>query len=132
MTNVQDIIKQYSNANPEYDFEKHEREFKKLKELQEEVPYTIEALFVNRKGQFGDQGVIYTKDFIVNLPDHLLQMIKDMRESDDVTKVINNRELAFEVYSYTSEQGRKGYSINLATSDAPIDSTEGRAFDTKE
>lgn len=130
---LENILNKYSNGGtPQYDFIKNERDFKKLQDLQEKTRYTIEALFINTKGKFGNQGVIYTSDAIVNLPNHLTNLIEDMRKDNEVTDAINARQLAFEVYEYTSEQGRQGYSINITTSDAPSDSTKGRAFNNDE
>lgn len=130
---VENILNKYSNGGaPQYDFDKHDRDFKKLQDLRENTRYTIEALFINTKGKFGDQGVIYTSDAIVNLPNHLTKLIEDMRNDQEVTDSINARQLAFEVYEYVSEQGRQGYSINITTADAPSESTKGRAFNNDE
>lgn len=128
---VENILNKYSNGGtPQYDFIKNEREFKKLQELNVSVQYPIEALFINIKGKFGNQGVIYTSDYIVNLPNHLTSLIEDMRSDSEVTEAINERKLAFEVYQYESEQGRKGYSINVVENNQ--DDTKGRAFDNSE
>lgn len=130
MTNIQNIISKYSKGNfPTYDFPEVERQFCKLSELSEGLKYTIQALFINTKGKFGDQGVIYTNHYIINLPKHLLELVKDLRSDDEVTQAINSRQLAFEVYSYNTDEGRKGYSINIVTSDAPNQDSKGRAFD---
>lgn len=127
---VENILNKYSNGGaPQYNFDKHEREFKKLQDLQL-TSYTIEALFINTKGKFGNQGVIYTSDAIVNLPNHLTSLIEDMRNDQEVTDAINARQLAFEVYDYVSEQGRKGYSINIVANTS--DKSKGRAFNNSE
>lgn len=131
---VENILNKYSNGGaPQYNFDKHEREFKKLQELQladEGVKYPIEALFINTKGKFGNQGVIYTSDAIVNLPNHLTSLIEDMRNDQEVTDAINARQLAFEVYEYVSEQGRQGYSINIVANTS--EDSKGRAFNNSE
>lgn len=132
MTNIQNIINKYGSAFPEYNFPEGERQFSKLQELNEDTKYTIQALFINTKGKFGDQGVIYTSDKIVNLPKHLLDLVKELRSDDEVTQDINERQLAFEVYSYSTDEGRTGYSINIATSNAPSEDSKGRAFDNAE
>lgn len=138
MTNIQNIINKYGSAFPEYNFPDGERQFAKLQDLSEDVKYTIHALFINTKGKFGDQGVIYTQDniinqyYIINLPKHLLELVKELRSDDEVTQAINNRQLAFEVYSYSTDEGRTGYSINITTSNAPSEDSKGRAFDNAE
>ena len=133
MPNLQNIISKYSKGNfPTYEFPEHDRSFTKLKDLELDKKYTIQALFINTKGKFGDQGVIYTNEFIINLPNHLLDLIKDLRSDEEVTEAINNRQLAFTVYSYATDTGRSGYSINITTSNAPSDNTKGRAFNNED
>lgn len=132
MTNIQNIINKYGSAFPEYNFPERERQFAKLSELTEGTKYTIQALFINTKGKYGDQGVIYTQDKIVNLPKHLLELVKELRADSEVTQAINERQLAFEVYTYSTDEGRTGNSINIVPSNAPSDDTKGRAFDNAE
>lgn len=135
MTNLNNILNKYGNTNPSYNFEKKDRPFVKLQDLQladEGVRYTIQALFINTSGKFGAQGVIITDDAQVNLPNHLTDLVKELRQDQEVTDAINNRQLAFEVYSYTSDAGNVGYSINLTTSDAPSSDSKGRAFDNND
>ena len=136
MTNIKNIISKHQNVAPSFDFEEKERPFKKLAELQladEGVKYTILAIFINTKGKFGDQGVLITNDFQVNLPPHLLDLSKELRQDEEVIEAINNRELAFEVYIYNGKNG-KGYSINLVPSEKSNekDNSKGRAFDDDE
>lgn len=128
---LENILNKYSNGGaPQYDFNKEDREFVKLQDLRTDLKYPIEALFINTKGKYGNQGVIYTDGSIVNLPNHLTSLIEDMRNDSEVTDAINARKLAFEVYQYESEQGRKGYSINIVENEQ--DNTKGRAFDNSE
>lgn len=132
MTNIQNIINKYGSAFPEYNFPERERQFSKLSELTEGTKYTIQALFINTKSKFGDQGVIYTEDKIVNLPKHLLELVKELRADSEVTQAINERQLAFETYLYSTDEGRTAYSINITTSESPNQDTKGRAFDNAE
>lgn len=130
---VENILNKYSKGNfPTYDFPKQDREFAKLQDLETGKRYTIEALFINTTGKFGDQGVIYTGDLMVNLPNHLLQLTKDLRSDSEVTEAINSRQLAFEVYEYSTDQGRQGRSINIVTAEAPSSDSKGRAFDNND
>lgn len=132
MTNLNNILNKYGNTNPSYDFEKKDRPFVKLADLQEGQRYPIQALLINTSGKFGAQGVIITDDAQVNLPKHLTELVKELRQDQEVTDAINERQLAFEVYSFTSNEGRVGYSINLTTADAPSSDSKGRAFDNND
>lgn len=119
MANVNELLNKYSNggAKFEYDNEK-EREYVKLGELDMSKTYPIEALFINTKGKFGDQGVIISGNYIVNLPNHLTEMIEDMRQDDEMVEAINNRLFDFEIYEFESKKyNRKSYSINLVPSE---------------
>lgn len=132
MTNLQNIINKYGSSFPEYNFPKREREFAKLSELTEGTKYPIQALFINTKGKFGDQGVIYTEDKIINLPKHLLSLVQELRADSEVTQAINEGQLAFETYSYSTDEGRTGYSINIVPTNSPSEDSKGRAFNNEE
>lgn len=136
MTNIKNLINKHQNVVANFDFPEKEREFKKLEELHKQQPkarYTILAVFINKKGKFGDQGLFVTNDFQVNLPPHLLELSQELRQDDEIIQAINNRELAFEIYEYNGKNG-KGYSINLVPSTEPDekDDSKGRAFDNDE
>ncbi|MDT4304309.1 hypothetical protein RPA26_11525 [Staphylococcus haemolyticus] len=119
MANVKDLLNKYSNggAKFEYDNEK-ERDYIKLGELDMSKTYPIEALFINTKGKFGDQGVIISGDYIVNLPQHLTEMIEDMRKDEEMVEAINQRLFDFEIYEFESKKyNRKSHGINLVPSE---------------
>lgn len=119
MANVNELLNKYSNggAKFEYDNEK-EREYIKLGELDMRKQYPIEALFINTKGKFGDQGVIISGDYIVNLPQHLTEMIEEMRQDSEMVEAINDRLFDFEIYEFESKKyNRFSYGINLVPSE---------------
>mgnify|MGYP006891893032 CR=1 FL=1 len=119
MANVKELLNKYSNGGVkfEYDNEK-EREYVKLGELDMSKTYPIEALFINTKGKFGDQGVIISGDYIVNLPNHLTEMIEEMRQDDEMIEAINKRLFDFEIYEFESKKyNRKSHGINLVPSE---------------
>lgn len=130
MTNIKNIISKHQNVVANFNFEEKERPFKKVAELKENQKYTILAVFINTKGKLGDQGIFITDDFQVNLPMHLTELARDLRQDEEVIEAINNRELAFEIYQYTNDFG-KSYSINLVPSpeENEEDDSKGRAFD---
>uniref|UniRef100_A0AB39U1S7 Single stranded DNA-binding protein n=1 Tax=Staphylococcus phage vB_SauP_PSK TaxID=3240362 RepID=A0AB39U1S7_9CAUD len=117
MTNVKDILSRHQNTLARFEFEEKEREFIKLSELVEKYgmkkEYIVRALFTNNESKFGEQGVIVTDDYNVNLPNHLTDTIKDMRQDEDVVDIINAGEVQFTIYEYENKKGQKGYSINF-------------------
>ncbi|AAX90667.1 hypothetical protein SPV66_ORF016 [Staphylococcus phage 66] len=117
MTNVKDILSRHQNTLARFEFEEKEREFIKLSELVEKYgmkkEYIVRALFTNKESKFGEQGVIVTDDYNVNLPNHLTDLIKEMRADEDVVDIINAGEVQFTIYEYENKKGQKGYSINF-------------------
>lgn len=117
MTNVKDILSRHQNTLARFEFEKKDREYIKLSELVEKYgmkkEYIVRALFTNKESKFGEQGVIVTDDYNVNLPNHLTELIKEMRQDEDVVNIINAGEVQFTIYEYENKKGQKGYSINF-------------------
>lgn len=119
MANVNELLNKYSNGDAkfEYDNEK-KRDYIKLGELDMSKTYPIEALFINTKGKFGDQGVIISGDYIVNLPNHLTEMIEEMRQDSEMVDAINQRLFDFEIYEFESKKyNRVSHGINLVPSE---------------
>lgn len=133
MTNIKNLISKHQTVAPNFDFPEKERDFVKLAELYPNKKYNILAVFINKKGKFGDQGLFVIDDYQVNLPPHLLDLAHDLRQDQEIIDAINNRELAFEIYQYNGKNG-VGYSLNLVPSDEPNeqDDTKGRAFNNDE
>lgn len=118
MTNVKDILSRHQNTLARFEFEEKERDFIKLSELVAKFglkkEYIVRALFTNKESKFGEQGVIVTDDYNVNLPNHLTETIKEMRQDEDVVNIINEGEVCFTIYEYENKKGQKGYSINFS------------------
>lgn len=133
MTNIKNIISKHQNVVANFDFPEKDRPFKKLTDLELGKKYTILAIFINTKGKLGDQGIIITDDYQVNMPMHLTDLAKDLRQDEEVIEAINNRQLAFDIYEYTNDFG-KARSLNLVPSaeENEAENSKGRAFDNDE
>lgn len=133
MTNIKNIISKHQNVVANFDFPEKDRPFKKLTDLELGKKYTILAVFINTKGKLGDQGILITEDYQVNMPMHLTDLAKDLRQDEEVIEAINNRQLAFDIYEYTNDFG-KARSLNLvpSTEQNEKDDSKGRAFDNDE
>lgn len=121
--NINEIINKHQKTAPQFNFEKKDRPFKKLEELYKEdseKSWELLAVFINKKSKFGDHGVFITDDYQVSLPQHLTEMCESMREDDDMISAINQGDICFKVYQYTSDNGREGYSVNLVPKDLPF------------
>ena len=86
-------------------------EYYKLSKLQRDVVYPVDALYINTKGRYGDEGVVLTMGVLVNLPQHLTETVKEMRSDNELTDAINKGEFGFKVYQYDGTNG-SGYSVN--------------------
>lgn len=133
MTNIKNIIGKHQQVVANFNFEEKDRPFKKLTDLNLNQKYTILAIFINTKGKLGHQGIIITEDYQVNMPMHLTDLAKDLRQDEEVIEAINNRQLAFDIYEYTNDFG-KARSLNLVPSAEANekDDSKGRAFDNDE
>ena len=119
MRYVKDLLNKYSNGGIRFDYDNEkEREYIKLGDLDSSKTYPIEALFINTKGKYGNQGVIISGDYIVNLPQHLTEMIEEMRQDEEMVEAINKRLFDFEIYEFESKKyNRTSHSINLVPSE---------------
>lgn len=129
MTNLKNIIGKYQGAKFEYNENKN-REFISLKDLAQQVGkdvVEIQAIYINTESKFGDAPVVYTQDYMVNMPHHLTQLATDLRQDNEIVDAINQRQLGFTIYSYNGKNGQ-GYSINLTPIENEQDDTKGRAF----
>lgn len=111
---VEDVLSKYNKGVMfEYDNEQ-ERTFLKLSELfnqSQQKTHTLHALFINTKSQYGDEPVAVIEGHYINLPRHLLDTVKEMREDDDFVYLVNQRKVGMEIYQYQSKHGL-AYSVN--------------------
>lgn len=73
--------------------------------------YKVNALYINKKGQFGDEPVIITDECIVNAPSHLSDAVKGILLDDNSVKMINDGKVGFKLYQYENKFGTQ-YSVS--------------------
>ena len=104
------------NGGKRFAFEmKGEPVFKKLSELYLENvnSYPVRAIYINRKGKYGDNPVIVSDKFSVSLPTHLMSTVQDLLSQDVFYDMVNGGKVGFSFYEFESPTyGTKGYSIN--------------------
>ena len=69
--------------------------------------YTLRAMYVNRGGQFGDEPVLLTDDFILNAPHHMVEKVRDIIDDGESTQLVNSGEVAFKLYEYKNKFGQQ-------------------------
>ena len=82
-----------------------------LEELYNQNPeqiHNVKALYINTKSRFGDAPCVAIDPvIIVNLPNHLLDIVKEMISDDECVAAINNNEVKFKIYSYKDKTFNK-------------------------
>lgn len=75
--------------------------------------YPVLAMYINKKSRYGDAPIVATDEFLVNIPSHLLDTVKDMMKDDEVIDACNEKKLGFSIYQYESKNNRElNFSIN--------------------
>jgi len=75
--------------------------------------YPICAIYENDKGKYGPQPCVAISDTVlVNLPQHLLEDCRNMRQDSEAVEAINNGQAGFRIYTYNSKSGRACYSVS--------------------
>lgn len=67
------------------------------------VVYPVKALFINTKGNYGDEPVAFTGNEFINLPKWSLDEINAIRESDEDVADINAGKVGIKARPYTKD-----------------------------
>lgn len=113
------LIDDLNRGTKKFDYEITDRhEYKKLEELYKENKngvYIVRMFYTNKKSLYGENEVVVTDDYIINLPKHLTETVEKIVENEEYIKLINEGKFAFNIYEYEYKQGKevkKGYSVN--------------------
>lgn len=67
--------------------------------------YKLNAIYVNKKGQFGDEPVFITDNEIVNAPSHMMDTVNNILNDDESVKMIVDGKVTFKFYEYKNKKG---------------------------
>ena len=112
--NLQDKLNQY-NKTPLFEFEAPDHfEYKTLRDLAEQgkINHYVRSLFINHKSRYGDSPVAVTNECYVNLPNHLLETVRNLMADNEVVNAINKGALGFTIREYTNQWG-KNYTVEF-------------------
>ena len=106
--------------------------FRKLadlyKENNKEQVYRVRAFYINTKSKYGDSPVLVTDRFSVNLPNHMLNTVKEMINDVELTNAVNNCEVGFTIYEYQPKNYKgKAYSVKFLDIE-PVELSEELPF----
>lgn len=106
-----------------FDYELTEKhEYRKLEELYKDNKdgvYVVRMFYTNKKSMYGENEVVVTDDYIVNLPKNLTETVEKIVKNEEYLKLIDEGKFAFNIYEYEYNQGKEtklAYSVNWGTS----------------
>lgn len=82
--------------------------------------YELCGMYINTKGRFGDQPVLWTHGVYVNLPEHMLGTCSDILNDQEAIDQINAGQAGFKIYEYQNKNGRTGYSVTFEDIQMPF------------
>lgn len=91
-------------------------EYRTLEELYKangkEQEYLVNGLYVNDNSKFGKSPLIVGSSEYINLPNHMVSQIEEIRNTESIVEDINNGKVGFRIYEYHQKAYNKiCYSI---------------------
>lgn len=74
---------------------------------------TVRGFYINTKSYYGPSAVLMTDDFYINLPQHFVETVKEIKQDPTAVTMINQGKLKAEFYSYETKKYGTCYSLNL-------------------
>ena len=75
-----------------------------------DATYNLKAIYVNKKGAYGDEPVLVTDNELVNAPSHMMDAINGILSDSESIQLILNDEIKFKFYEYENKYGTN-YSV---------------------
>lgn len=109
------ITEKYNRGGRRFTYQMPEgASFYKLEEVYRNTqivkPCICNGFYISTKGQYGEQPVVLSDGFFVNLPKHWVETIKEMLNDEEVIKAVNNNKVYFDIEKYQKD-GKDLYSI---------------------
>lgn len=99
------------NKGTKFDIDTTGFKYVKLVELKVGETYKLCGLYINTKGEYGASPVAILEDCFVNLPSHLLDVVRDMLISDETIADIKAGKCGFTPEEYTDKKGKTRVSV---------------------
>lgn len=101
-------IKKFNKVVATYNYELNDDyTFISLEDLftstDENSAFRILGFYTSTAGKYGEAPVVVIKNYLVNLPKHLLEPVKEIMADEEMTELINAGKCAFEIYTYYSK-----------------------------
>lgn len=69
--------------------------------------HTVKGLYINKKGNFGDHPVAICDGYFLDLPENLLDDVKEILHSEEDIQEIKSGKVGFKIEEYQSEKFKK-------------------------
>lgn len=74
--------------------------------------HKMKMFYINKKSRYGEHAVVYTDDYLVDIPQHMTEIFKQIYNDDEIIDDINNGRVGFSVVPYTKNH-KQCYSIEF-------------------
>lgn len=107
------FAKKHNTSGYKFSFEIPENfEYYDLKQLAKKYKtldkhYRINAVYINRKGKYGNQAVLVTDNELVNAPLHMTETFTDILSDSDSIGMIESGVAGFKIYTYENQHGKQ-------------------------
>lgn len=99
------------NRGSKFDVDTTGFEYVKLTQLNKDESYKLRGFYINTKGEYGASPVAILDDRFVNLPQHLLETVRDMLIDDDTIEAIRAGKFGFIPREYVDKKGKTRVSV---------------------
>lgn len=69
--------------------------------------YKLNAIYVNKKGQYGDEPVFVTDNELVNAPSHMMDTVNEILDDSESVNLILDGQVYFKIYEYKNAKGKQ-------------------------
>ena len=69
--------------------------------------YKLNAIYVNKKGKFGDEPVFATDNELVNAPQHMMDAVNDILNDSESINLVIDGQVYFKLYEYENSKGKQ-------------------------
>lgn len=82
--------------------------FMNLKDFSEESVVVLRGVYINSKGNYGEEAVGMIDNAFVNLPKHMVDTVKNMIADGEFVDAVNAGKVGFKVRTYEDTKHGKG------------------------
>lgn len=86
-------------------------EFKKISEFPLDQEITVRGALISKGGKYGDSASIITDNCFMNIPNHMIDDVKELLADQEAIDQVEAGKLAVSIYEYEDRNGATQRSI---------------------